>query len=77
MPLQTANAGDCRGTEVDGSKSNKWCSLCFNNGAFTDPNCTLPQMLDIVDQALQEHGSNRVMRWFAAKQVPTLERWKR
>lgn len=29
MPLQTKKAGDCRGTETDGSKSEKWCSLCY------------------------------------------------
>lgn len=77
MPLQTEQAGDCRGTETDGTRSERWCSLCYENGAFINPACTFPQMLDIVDNALKDNGSSRVMRWMAAKQLPKLERWKR
>lgn len=77
MPLHTEQAGDCRGTETDGTRSERWCSLCYENGAFINPACTLPQMLDIVDNALKDNGSSRVMRWMAAQQLPKLERWKR
>lgn len=76
MPLQTKKAGDCRGTEADGSKSDKWCSLCYENGAFIGPECTLDEMKQIVDKALQEQGSGKLMRWMAAKQLPRLERWR-
>lgn len=76
MPLQTKKAGDCRGTEADGSKSDKWCSLCYENGAFTGPDCTLEEMRVIVDNALKEQGSGKLMRWAAQKQLPRLERWK-
>lgn len=76
MPLITKKAGDCRGIEKDGSKSEKWCSLCYENGAFIGPDCTLDQMKQIVDKALVEKGSGRLMRWLAQKQLPTLERWK-
>ena len=75
MPVQTKKAGDCRGTEADGSKSEKWCVLCYQNGAFNGPDCTLEQMLEIVDNALIENGSSRFMRWMAKKGVPRLERW--
>ena len=57
MPLQTKKAGDCRGTEADGSKSEKWCSLCYENGAFIGGDCTLEEMRAIVDKALVENGS--------------------
>jgi len=76
MPLQTSKAGDCRGTEEDGSKSEKWCKLCYENGVFTGPDCTIDQMKVIVDNALKENGSSRLMRWMAQKQLPRLERWK-
>ena len=76
MPLQTTKAGDCRGTEADGSKSDKWCSLCYENGAFIGADCTLEEMKTIVDDALKEQGRGRIMRWMAQKQLPTLERWK-
>ncbi|MGB4796157.1 MAG: zinc ribbon domain-containing protein [Candidatus Saccharimonadales bacterium] len=76
MPLITKKAGDCRGSEKDGSKSEKWCSLCYENGAFIGPDCTLDEMKTIVDIALVENGSGRLMRWLAQKQLPHLERWK-
>jgi len=76
MPLNTKKAGDCRGSEANGTKSEKWCSLCYENGAFIGPDCTLEQMEVIVDNALKEQGSGRIMRWMAKKQLPTLERWK-
>jgi len=33
-------------------------------------------MIVIVDNALKEQGSGRLMRWMARKQLPTLDRWK-
>ena len=53
MPLRTKKAGDCRGSEADGSKSEKWCTLCYVNGNFVDPNCTLDQMIAIVDATFE------------------------
>ena len=76
MPLITKKAGDCRGTNADGSKSEKWCSLCYADGKFVGPDCTLEQMIEIVDNALKEQNSSFLMRWMAKKQVPKLERWR-
>jgi hypothetical protein len=33
-------------------------------------------MKEIVDTALKEKGSGRIMRWLAQKQLPSLKRWK-
>ena len=76
MPLITKRAGDCRGTELDGSKSDEWCSLCYADGAFVDPDCTLGEMIEIVDRALIDNGSGRVFRWMARRQLPQLARWR-
>lgn len=76
MPLRTTKAGDCRGSEADGTRSETWCSLCYENGAFINPNTTLEGMKLIVDNALKEQGSGRIMRWLAQKQLPSLARWK-
>lgn len=76
MPLQTKKAGDCRGSELDGTPSNQWCSLCYQDGAFVAPDCTLDEMCQIVEQALVEDGHGRLMRWMALKQIPQLARWK-
>ena len=76
MPLITKKAGDCRGTERDGGKSNTWCSLCYRDWAFVDPDCSLEKMIEIVDDALAENGSGRLMCWMARRQVPRLARWR-
>ena len=76
MPLQTKQAGDCRGDEKDGTKSEKWCKLCYEKGQFVNPNCTLDEMKQIVDNALNAQGSGKLMRYLAQKQLPRLERWK-
>ena len=76
MPLNTKKAGDCRGTEVDGALSDKWCKLCYENGAFIGVDCTLEQMVSIVDEALKKDGRSAVMRWMARSQIPRLERWR-
>ena len=74
MPLQTDK--DCRGTEADGTRSEAWCSLCYQNGEFLDPDCTVEQMQSLVDRVLKENGSNRVFRSMATSQIPHLARWR-
>lgn len=76
MPLDSKKLGDKRGTERDGSKSEKWCNLCYSNGEFLGPDCTLEQMIEIVDNALKEQKAWFGMRWMARKGIPRLERWK-
>ena len=77
MPLQTEKAGDCRGTEVDGTMSEKWCSLCYADGKFINPDTSLEEMKQIVDRALKEQKSGFLMRKMALMQLPTLGRWKK
>ena len=76
MPLHTKRAGDCRGTERDGSKSEKWCSLCYVNGEFVSPNMSLVEMTKIVDDALRREKVWLPMRYMAKRQLPRLERWR-
>ena len=76
MPLRTKKAGDCRGTEGDGGRSEMWCSLCYVGGRFVDPECTLPQMQRIVEASLRRDGRGFLMRRMALRQLPTLERWR-
>ena len=76
MPLHTKRAGDCRCTERDGSKSEKWCSLCYVNGEFVSPNMSLMEMTKIVDDALRREKVWLPMRYMAKRQLPRLERWR-
>ena len=77
MPLQTEKAGDCRGTEENGTMSEMWCSLCYADGKFINPDTSLEEMKQIVDRALKEQKSGFLMRKMALMQLPTLERWKK
>jgi hypothetical protein len=36
------------GTETDGSGSAEYCTHCFQQGSFTEPEITLDQMADVV-----------------------------
>lgn len=76
MPLVTETAGDCRGTERDGSRSEKWCSLCYRDGGFVDPDCSVDEMITIVGSALKRQGMSFPMRFLAKRQIPRLERWR-
>ncbi len=76
MPLQTERAGDCRAMEADGSRSDMWCALCYADGKFVDPDCTLEKMVDRVDGVLRREGAGFLMRRMARKQIATLERWR-
>ncbi len=40
MPMQNP---DDFGTNADGSNNNEYCSYCFRNGKFTEPNMTVEQ----------------------------------
>lgn len=75
MPLQ-GRQGDQRGTEADGSKSNKYCHLCYKDGGFCNPNMTLDEMKDITENALKEKGWIKPLRMLALWQLPSLKRWK-
>ena len=76
MPLNSRQQGDMRGSETDGSLSEKWCKLCYANGKFIGPDCTLEQMQEIVDNALKNQGAGKFMRFMAKNGIPRLERWK-
>lgn len=74
MPLKN---GEEAGTEADGSKSTKYCHLCYANGKFYNPDMTLDEMKITVDNALKEQGWIKPFRMLTLWQLPTLERWQK
>jgi hypothetical protein len=73
-PLDDAN----RGTEPDGSKSSVYCNLCYENGAFKEPDMTIEQMQEVYVNAMHEmHFPKFVARFFAKVQLPKLKRWQK
>lgn len=73
MPLKTDKD---KVTEADGTLSQKYCAMCYKNGAFIDPNATAEQMQEIADKALRQKHWPGFLRKLAIKQIPKLERWK-
>ena len=65
MPLSTKRRVTAAFTETDGTKSEKWCSLCYENSAFKSLTAPSMGMKTIVDKALVENGGGRLMRWLA------------
>ena len=64
------------GTEADGSKSEKYCSYCYDKGAFRDEFTSSKEMVIFVKGKLKEMGLNGIKRWFYTSHIPRLERWK-
>ncbi len=74
MPLKKdPNQG---GTESDGSKSVMYCSYCYQEGAFTQPDWTVGEMQDFCKSKLREMGFPGFLASWMTKSLPRLERWK-
>lgn len=73
MPLKKDPQGG--GTNVDASKSNMYCSHCYQNGEFTQPNITAFEMKLLVKEKLKEKGFPGFIAAFFSCYVPKLKRW--
>jgi len=74
MPLKKDPEGG--GTEKDGARSEKYCSLCYRNGAFTQPEMTAGEMQAFVKGKMNEMGIPGFLAGLFAAGVPKLERWR-
>ena len=75
MPLSRDAMGG--GTEADGRKTTEYCSHCYRNGAFTDPDLTADQMMARVRGRLEELKIPPKVVDHLTGQIPTLRRWAR
>jgi hypothetical protein len=75
-PLRKDKKGG--GTEKDGTASNKYCSMCYENGAFITPPevNTAQKMQEFCIQEMKKAGINIFFAWLATRAIPKLERWK-
>ncbi len=64
------------GTNQDGTKTQKYCSLCYEKGAFKDNFTSAAEMVGFVKGKLKEMGYGSLKRWFFTLQIHKLERWK-
>jgi hypothetical protein len=76
MPLdKDPNNG---GTNLDESKSDKYCSFCFQNGKFIDEGTTLKEKIEknIQIAVSRLNIPESEARAMAESLLPNLERWK-
>ncbi len=66
------------GTEKDGIKSSEYCSNCYGNGQFTEPDITAEQMQTKVKQMMKSdmHMPSFMANYFV-KEIPGLRRWSK
>ena len=75
MPLHSHPAGG--GTNADGSKSTEYCSFCYRDGRFTEPDITVDQMSAKVQAIMwQKFWIPGFVSRFFVRNLPTLKRWR-
>ncbi len=74
MPLSRDPAGG--GSEADGTRSGRYCSLCYENGVFRHPDASAAEFQRHCKQAMRDKGMPRIMAWLFTRGIPNLPRWK-
>jgi bisphosphoglycerate-independent phosphoglycerate mutase (AlkP superfamily) len=75
MPLNRDQLGG--GTNADGSRTTEYCSHCFQDGRFTEPNISVDEMMAKVEGKLREMHLPRILARRFSRNIPTLRRWQR
>jgi len=74
MPLKKDEKGG--GSNADGSLSKMYCSYCYENGSFINPDMTVNEMQELVKNRLKEIRFPGFLADIFTKGIPKLERWK-
>lgn len=64
------------GTNADGTLNVRYCSHCYQNGAFTDGFTEVGQMTSFVRKELKHQGYGWFKRWLYTSHLRQLDRWK-
>jgi hypothetical protein len=75
MPLSKDPQGG--GTNLDGTISHEYCSKCYKDGAFCNPDMTVEEMTVLVKGKLREMRIPGFLVNYFTKDIPTLRRWKK
>ena len=77
MPMD--NSGELFGNEADGRKNEEYCMYCYKDGAFTAPDATMEEMIEIcVPHMVSSAGvTEEEARAMMQKYFPELKRWKK
>jgi hypothetical protein len=64
------------GTEKDRAKSVMYCSYCYKDGEFTQPDFSADDMKMFCKGKMKEMGFPGFLAGFFTMGIPKLERWK-
>lgn len=73
MPLSQDPLGG--GTEANGAKSSEYCSYCYQNGAFFDPQMTLEGMIAKLEPIMANMKMSPEVVEATKLALPRLKRW--
>lgn len=73
MPLSKDPAKG--GSEADGTRSSTYCSFCYEDGRFLQPDFNVRQMQDHCIVQLKKKGMPGFMAWIFTRGIPRLSRW--
>lgn len=74
LPLAKDKQGG--GTNSDGSRSNIYCSKCYKNGEYTQPNITMEEMIYQVSNKMKQLKVPSFLSNFYIRKIPKLRRWQ-
>ena len=74
MPLKRDLKGG--GTDARGSHSTKYCSHCYEDGAFLQPDITVDEMKQLVVDKVKEMKIPGFIGRLFTRGIPRLERWR-
>jgi len=74
MPMKQDPQGG--GTNANGSKNEKYCSYCFQNGAFVGGKMSVGEFQEFCRQKMVESGHSKFTAWLFTRGMKRLERWK-
>lgn len=72
MPLDKP---EMLGTEKDGSLSHEYCTYCYRDGAFINPDMTLAEMKVLVKEQMEKMKIDANVISMATNSLPYLKRW--
>jgi hypothetical protein len=66
-------------TNTDGTRSEEYCTYCFQNGKFTEPDIVMQEMIDKCIEIMVQRNimPERQARELMMSTIPNLKRWKR
>lgn len=67
------------GTEADGAPSAEYCKHCYQKGAFTAPDITIEEMIDLCVKQMvaQNVMPEKRARALMEKYLPQMKRWRK